>query len=82
MIVCKSRALSECIRDRCKRTGVGAMRYTAKQPQFPDCFFNISFTVLLLRALMHEFARFLQAIIHGAVQLRKLSNPSIIRHLK
>jgi hypothetical protein len=28
-------------------------------------------TVLLLRALMHEFARVSQAIIHGAVQSKK-----------
>jgi hypothetical protein len=33
-------------------------------------------TVLLLRALMHEFARVSQAIIHGAVQSKK-SDPSI-----
>ncbi len=63
--------------DRCKRTGIGALRYTAKQPNFQIAFFNISFAVLLLRALMHEFARVLRAIIHGAVQFRKLADPLI-----
>jgi len=46
-------------------------------PNFQIAFFNISFAVLLLRALMHEFARVLQAIIHGAVQFRKLLDPLI-----
>ena len=41
-------------------------------------FIIISFTVLLLRALMHEFARISRAIIHAAVQIEKLPDPSII----
>jgi hypothetical protein len=72
MIVRKIGALFECIRDRCKRTGTDTLQCMAKQPQFADRFFNISLTVLLLRALMREFARVLRAIIHGAVQLKKL----------
>jgi hypothetical protein len=31
---------------------------------------------------MQEFARVLQAIIHGAVQFRKLPDPSTRTHLK
>jgi len=44
---------------------------------FQIAFFNISVTVLLLRALRHEFATVLRAIIHGAVQIEKLSDRSI-----
>ena len=36
MIVCESRALSECIRDRCKRTGIGAVLRITKQTQVVD----------------------------------------------
>jgi hypothetical protein len=56
----------------------GSARCAIRQnsPNFQIAFFNISFTVLLLRALMHEFARVSQAIIHGAVQFRKLPEPS------
>ena len=58
----------------------GSARCAIRQnsPNFQIAFFNIPFTVLLLRALMHEFARISQAIIHGAVQFRKLPTPQLI----
>jgi hypothetical protein len=39
MVVRKSSALFECIRDRFKRTGTGALQDMAKQPQLPHRFF-------------------------------------------
>ncbi len=59
-----------------KEQGLARCGIRQKSPNFQIAFFNIPFTVLLLRALMHEFARVLQAIIHGAVQFRKLPDPS------
>jgi hypothetical protein len=77
MIVCENRALSECIRDRCKRTGTGRMLRIAEQIEFTvNILLSYPFAVLLLRALRHEFARFSQAIIHGAVNWIKLPDPS------
>ena len=61
-----------------KEEGSARCGIRQNSPNFQFAFFNISFTVLLLRALMHEFARVLQAIIHGAVQFRKLADPLYI----
>jgi hypothetical protein len=36
MIVCENRALFECIRDRCKRTGTGTVVRIAKQTRLLD----------------------------------------------
>ena len=36
MIVCENRALSECIRDRCKRTATGWVLQTAKKTQLQN----------------------------------------------
>ena len=69
MIVCENRALSECIRDRFKRTGIGQALRIAEQIEFAvNVILSYPFAVLLLRALRHEFARISQAIIHGAVK--------------
>ena len=77
MIVCENRALFESIWDRCKRTGTGTMVRIVKQTQFSDnLLFLYIFTVLLVRALMHEFARISQAIIHAAFKSKKLPDPS------
>jgi hypothetical protein len=75
MIVCENCALFECIRDRCKKTGIGKVFWIAQQTLFAANFFIISFTVFLLGALMHEFAQVSQAIIHGAVQIGKRPPP-------
>jgi hypothetical protein len=42
MIVCENRALSECIRDRCKRTGIGRVVHIAEQIEFAANVFLIS----------------------------------------
>jgi hypothetical protein len=70
MIVCQNRALSESLRDRCQRTGIGTMLPVAKQIQHLHHLFIIPFAVLLLRALRYEFARILQAIIHAVQKLK------------
>ena len=41
MIVCESCALSECIRDRCKRTGTGTEMEIVKGAQFLNNFFLV-----------------------------------------
>jgi hypothetical protein len=71
MIVCENRALFECIRDRCKRTGAGTVLCIVIQTRFSDNLFFLSSTVLLLTALMHEFAWASQAIIHAAFKSKK-----------
>jgi hypothetical protein len=38
---------------------------------------KISFAVLLLRARVHEFARVSQAIIHGALESKKVPHSSL-----
>jgi hypothetical protein len=45
MIVCENRALFECIRDRCKRTGTGTVVRIAKQTRLLD---NLSLSRALL----------------------------------
>jgi hypothetical protein len=78
MIVCEKRALCECIRDRCTRTGTGRVLEIAKQIEFSvDVLLSFRVAVLLLRALMHEFARVSQAIIHGAAQTKKTATSQI-----
>ncbi|MGD8263540.1 MAG: hypothetical protein PVG08_05220 [Desulfobacterales bacterium] len=42
-----------------------------------NLFLSYPFTFLLLRALIHEFARVLRAIIHKAVISKKLPDPSV-----
>jgi len=77
MIVCEDRALSECIRDCCKRTGTDKVLQIAKQTQFPySVLLLYPLAVLLLLSLRHEFARASQAIIHSALQSKKLPDPS------
>jgi hypothetical protein len=71
MIVRENRALSERIRDRCKRTRVGTMLWISKQTHSLDDVFTISAIVLLLLALMREFARVSRAIIHEAAESKK-----------
>jgi len=61
-----------------KEQGSARCGMQQKSPNFQIALFNISFAVLLLRALMHEFARVLRAIIHGAVQFRILPDPLYI----
>ena len=78
MIVCEDRALVEYIRDCCKRTGIVRVLRIAEKIQFSDnVLLSYPLAVLLLRAIMHEFARFSQAVIHGAVKSKKLSKSSI-----
>ena len=78
MIVCENRALSEYIRDRYKRTETGWVQRIVKQTQcLANALGKYPLTVLLLRALMHEFARVSQAIIHGAVQFKKSPAPKL-----
>jgi hypothetical protein len=48
------------------------------RPDFRKLFVIISFTVLLVQALMHEFVRIARAIIHGAAQSKKLPTISFI----
>jgi hypothetical protein len=76
MIACENRALSECIRDRCKRTGGGKVLWISEKFKSSANLFSGALAVILLQALMHEFARISQVIIHGAIQSRKLSDPS------
>jgi hypothetical protein len=79
MIVCEDRALFECIRDCFKRTGTAPLVQMARQTQFSDkVLLSYPLAVLLLQALMHEFARTSQAIIHPALKSKKLPVPSII----
>ena len=75
MIACENRALFECIRDRCKRTGTGRLLQMAKKNQFKDNVLLYSFTVVLLRALMLEFARVSQAIIDPA--FKRKNSPTL-----
>ena len=68
MIGCENRALSEWIRDRCERTGIGGELCNVEQiKSAPNLLLRYPFTVLLVRALIHEFARVSRVIIHGAV---------------
>jgi hypothetical protein len=80
MIVCESRVPPwrdlSALGIVAKEQGSARCGMQQNSPNFQIPFFNISFTVLLLRTLMHEFARVLQAIIHGAVQFRKLPDSS------
>jgi hypothetical protein len=55
----------------------------AEKIQFSDnVLLSYPLAVLLLRALMHEFARVSQAVIHGAAKSKKLASPlmSLIHH--
>jgi hypothetical protein len=77
MIVRENRALSEWIRDRCKRTGIDNRLPISWPIKFPPGLqLQQPLAVFLLRALIHEFARVLRAIIHGAVNSQKLPNLS------
>jgi hypothetical protein len=77
MIVCEDRALSECIRDCCKRTGIAPVMLIAGQIQFSDdVLLSYPLAVLLLLSLMHEFARAAQAIIHPALKSKKFPDRS------
>ena len=68
MIVRENLALFECIRDRCKRTGTIRVLPIAKQVKSSvNVLLSYSFTVFLLRAIIHEFARVSRAIIYRAV---------------
>jgi hypothetical protein len=76
MIVCEDRAMFECIRDCCKRTGIAPVMYIGGQTQFPNnVLLSYPLAVLLLLSLMHEFARALQAIIHPVLKSEKLPEP-------
>jgi hypothetical protein len=78
MIACEDSALSECIRDCCKRTGISPVMQIAEQIQSLDnALLSYPLAVLLVRALMHEFARASQAIIHPALKSNKLPDLSI-----
>jgi len=48
------RDANSCIRQRNAKTGVGALRYAAKQPQFPDRFFK---HILYCFFVMSPYAR-------------------------
>ena len=77
MIARENRALSEWVRDRLKRTGIGSR---LPIPELFKLSYDVilhPFTVLLLRALIHEFARVSRAIIHAAVKLEKTTRPLI-----
>jgi len=77
MIVCENRALSECIRDRCKRTVTGWVLQTDKKIQFQNnLLLSYCLPVLLLRTLVHEFARISQVIIHAVIKSKKLPDPT------
>jgi len=79
MIVCENRALFECIRDRCKRTGSSRLLQMAKRSKFKDNVLLLySFPVLLLRALMREFARVSQAIIDPALKRKNSPTPELL----
>jgi hypothetical protein len=71
MIVCESRVPPgrdlSALGIVAKEQGPALCGIRQNSLNFQIAFFNVSFTVLLLRALMHEFARVSQAIIHGAV---------------
>jgi hypothetical protein len=51
------------------------MLWVAKQTHLLNNLYYHTVTVLLLRTLMHEFARVSRAIIHAAVKSKKL--PSV-----
>jgi hypothetical protein len=66
MIAREYRTLSECIRDRCKKTGIGRVLQIAVTPKFLSIFYYNAFLLFfLLRALRHEFVRISRVIIHG-----------------
>ncbi len=81
MIACGIRVRrggSEWIRDRFERTGIGNRLLIAQQIRSETNQFLLQpFAVLLLRALIDEFARVLQAIIHAAVNLERSPTPQI-----
>jgi hypothetical protein len=68
MIASDNRALSEWFRNRCKRTGIRMILPISKQIQFSaKALLCYPFAVLLLRALIHEFARVSRVIICEAI---------------
>ena len=73
MIVCEDRALSECIRDCCKRTGIARVTQIAKGVEFSDgVLLKYPLAVLLIVIPYARVWAALQAIIHPALQSKKL----------
>jgi hypothetical protein len=78
MIVCENRACLNGLGIVAKKTGIDNMfRITWLIKYLSNRMLFHPFTVFLLRAHIHEFDRISRAIIHGAVNSRKLPDPSI-----
>jgi hypothetical protein len=82
MIVCENRALFECIRDRCKRTGTGTVVRIAKQPRPLDSLV-LSYALLFFwyERLCTSLRGFRRRLFMERLNLKNSPTPQIVDSL-